>query len=254
MKYNKSWTDIGSQIQKLRKRGMIIEDKALAEHYLMNVGYYRLVGYWWPMQADKVTHFFKPGSKFENVVGLYNFDRELRLLLFDVIERIEIGFRSRLNYYVCAEVSPWWFEDPIIFKNAEQHHNTLESIDKELKRSREPFIKDHYVKYHRDKRRPPAWKTLEIASFGNISKLYGNLRKQIKITKRWKLLAQAASSCCCGVNFQLAKQLEDSVCIIPPCIVISTPQGRNLYISPGTPQNPRVTSNIKLQTSNPITA
>ena len=71
MEYNKFWTDIDSQIQKLRKRGMIIEDKALAEYYLMNVGYYRLVGYWWPLQADKRTHFFKSGSKFENAIGLW---------------------------------------------------------------------------------------------------------------------------------------------------------------------------------------
>lgn len=180
MKYNKTWTDIGSQIQKLRKRGMIIEDKALAEFYLMNVGYYRLVGYWWPMQADKRTHLFKPGSKFENAIGLYNFDRELRLLIFDVIERIEIGFRARLNYQICAEVSPWWFEDSGIFKNVRQHQNTLESIDKELLRSREPFILDHFKKYLSDKRRPPAWKTIEIASFGNISKLYANLKPTIK--------------------------------------------------------------------------
>jgi abortive infection bacteriophage resistance protein len=42
------------------------------------------------MQADKVNHTFKPGSRFENVIALYNFDRELRILLFDVIERIEV--------------------------------------------------------------------------------------------------------------------------------------------------------------------
>jgi abortive infection bacteriophage resistance protein len=42
------------------------------------------------MQADKVNHTFKPGSRFENVIALNNFDRELRILLFDVIERIEV--------------------------------------------------------------------------------------------------------------------------------------------------------------------
>ncbi len=180
MKYTKNWTDIHTQVEKLRSRGLIIEDNVLAEHYLMNVGYYRFVGYWWPMQADKVTHCFKPGSKFENAVDIYNFDRELRLLVFGVIERIEIGFRARLNYHICNEESPWWFEDYKLFKNIDQHNNTLLSIDQELLRSRELFILNHYKKYHKDKRRPPAWKTIEIASFGNVSKLYANLKPSIR--------------------------------------------------------------------------
>ena len=54
---------------------MLIADIAEAEHFLSNISYYRLAGYWWPMQADKVNHIFKPGSRFENVVALYNFDR-----------------------------------------------------------------------------------------------------------------------------------------------------------------------------------
>ncbi|MCE9537792.1 MAG: Abi family protein, partial [Bacteroidetes bacterium] len=52
---------------------------------LQNVSYYRLAGYWWPMQWDKTNHTFKPNSTFENIIAIYNFDWELRLLLFDVI-------------------------------------------------------------------------------------------------------------------------------------------------------------------------
>ena len=40
------------------------------------------------MQADKEKHIFKAGSQFSDVIALYNFDRELRVLLFDVIEKI----------------------------------------------------------------------------------------------------------------------------------------------------------------------
>ena len=91
MIYNKSFFSISQQISQLKSRGLVISDQASAEHYLQNISYYRLSGYWWPMQADKIQHTFKPGSTFENVIAIYNFDRELRLLIFDVIERIEIG-------------------------------------------------------------------------------------------------------------------------------------------------------------------
>jgi abortive infection bacteriophage resistance protein len=127
------------------------------------------------MQSDKVNHLFKPNSTFENVIAIYDFDRELRILVFDAIERFEIAFRTKLIYHLSHEISPWWFESSTFFRNAVEHTETLLSIDRELGQSKEVFIIEHYKKYHTDIRRPPAWKTLEVASFGNISKLYGNL-------------------------------------------------------------------------------
>ncbi len=150
-------------------------DESLAEHYLNNISYYRLAGYWWPMQADKVNHLFKTNSRFENVVALYSFDSELRLLLFNAIERIEIGLRTRMINHLAHEVDPWWFENPSIFKNKLAFAVNLKAIDRDLKNSKEVFIRQHYQKYHADSRRPPAWKTLEVVSFGLLSKLYGNL-------------------------------------------------------------------------------
>lgn len=180
MNYNKPTITIEQQVAQLKSRGLIISNEADAAYFLQNVSYYRLAGYWWPMQADKTQHTFKPNSTFENVVAIYNFDRELRLLMFDVIERIEIGFRTKLIYHLSNEISPWWFENSGHFKNAVEHTETLLAIDRELKQTREVFIKEHYKKYHTDTRRPPAWKTLEIASLGNLSKLYGNLLPAIK--------------------------------------------------------------------------
>jgi abortive infection bacteriophage resistance protein len=58
------------------------------------------------MLADKINHIFKPNSTFENIIAIYNFDKELRLILFDVIESIEIDFRTKLIYNLSLEISP----------------------------------------------------------------------------------------------------------------------------------------------------
>ncbi len=179
MIYNKGPLTIDEQITQLEKRGLEIKDKYFAESYFINVGYYRLSGYWWSMQSDKIKHIFKPNSNFENVISLYNFDRELRLLLFDIIEKIEIALRTKIVYYLSHELNPWWFEDPTYAKNQSNHNRNLESIDRELSYTKEIFIKQHYIKYSTDSRRPPAWKTLDVQSFGTISKLYGNLSDSI---------------------------------------------------------------------------
>lgn len=180
MHYHKPTIPVKDQIQLLKSRGLLMGDESLAEHYLNNISYYRLAGYWWPMQADKVNHLFKTNSRFEDVVALYSFDSELRLLLFNAIKRIEIGLRTRMINHLAHEVDPWWFENPLIFKNKLAFAVNLKAIDRDLKNSKEVFIRQHYQKYHADSRRPPAWKTLEVVSFGLLSKLYGNLGSHIE--------------------------------------------------------------------------
>ena len=74
MQYNNPAISIADQIQLLESRGLIINDRASAENFLSNISYYRLAGYWWTLQSDKAQHQFKPGSDFESVIAIYNFD------------------------------------------------------------------------------------------------------------------------------------------------------------------------------------
>lgn len=180
MIYTKVPLTIAQQIEQLKHRGLTISDEELAHHFLSQIGYYRLAGYWWPMQSDKANHVFKLNSRFENVIALYNFDRELRLLIFDVIERIEIALRTKLIYHLSHEFDPWWFQDTRHFISTIELVKSLANLEKELERSKDIFIKEHRKKYKADERFPPAWKTLEITSFGTLSKLYGNLRPNVR--------------------------------------------------------------------------
>jgi abortive infection bacteriophage resistance protein len=180
MLYSKQAITVEQQILRLKERGLEIGDEAMAAHYLSHVSYYRLAGYWWPMQSDKENHAFKPNSTFENVILLYNFDRELRLLLFDVIEKIEISVRTKLIYHLSHEFDAWWFQDIPLFTDSQALIKTLSSIQDEVERSKDIFIKEHKKKYKEDRRFPPAWKTLELTSFGNLSKLYGNLKPTVE--------------------------------------------------------------------------
>jgi abortive infection bacteriophage resistance protein len=180
MLYEKQSITLQQQIQQLKSRGLSIADESAAEHHLRNISYYRLVGYWWPMQSDKINHLFNPNSRFEDVIALYSFDSDLRLLVFKAVERIEIGLRTRMINRLSEEIDPWWFENQAIFRDPAAYHANLKALDRELTKSKEAFIKSHYQKYHSDYRRPPAWKSLEVASFGLLSRLYGNLKPEIK--------------------------------------------------------------------------
>lgn len=173
-------TTIPEQIEILKSRGLIIDNEELAILYLSNVSYYRLGEYWFSMQSDKENHIFKDGAVFSDVIFLYEFDRELKILLFDVIERIEISLRTKLIYHLSHEYNPWWFQNFDLFIDSLALTKTLANIEEEISRTKEKYIKEHFKKHKDDQRFPPAWKTLEQTSFGSLSKLYGNLKNTIQ--------------------------------------------------------------------------
>lgn len=179
--YNKIPLTIDEQINQLQQRGLFISDITLAKHFLSHISYYRLAGYWWPMQKEpKDQHIFKDNSRLEDVIALYNFDRELRVVIFDAIEKIEISLRTKLIYHLSHEFGPWWFQNLEIFINVPEAIKTLAVIEEEITRSKDIFIKSHKIKHKDDLRFPPSWKTLELTSFGALSKIYGNLKNDVK--------------------------------------------------------------------------
>lgn len=188
--YPKKILSFDKQIELLRERGMVINDVETAKSFLKNISYFRLQGFWWEFQIDKNNHTFKPNTTFESVINLYTFDRKLRLLLFDALERIEIALRTKMIYYLSIEKEQWWFEDKNIFFNENFFIDSLDDIDKELARTKEIFIESHYNKYGNE-HRPPAYKTLEVVSFGCLSKIYSNLKNDIvakdRIAKEFNL-------------------------------------------------------------------
>lgn len=177
--FNKIAFTVQEQVAQLQERGLLIAKPKLAEKYLLNISYYRLGEYWYVMQSNKDKHIFKSNSVFEDVIALYNFDAELRLLLFEVIEKIEISLRTKLIYYLSHEIGPWWFQDFNLFTDSMALVKTLSNLEEELTRTKDKTIKDHFKNHKDDKRFPPAWKALEQTSFGALSKLYGNLKPTV---------------------------------------------------------------------------
>ena len=156
---------------------MLFRNEQQAAHFLINISYYRLKGYWWDMQTDIVNHTFGPNTYFEDVIDRYTFDRHLRLILFDAIERIEIALRTKMIYHLSLSYTSLWYLEPTLFDDTIKHQDHLADLQSEFIRSQEIFIKDQ-------KRRFPgqdvdSWKIFEVASFGTLSKLYKNLKHNL---------------------------------------------------------------------------
>lgn len=171
--YPKQLISFTEQIALLKQRGMTFTDETKAFHLLRNISYYRLSGYWYPLLADKQLHIFKPGSTFEAAYSMYKFDCEFRQLLIVELEKIEVAVRTQIAYILSSQYHAHWFEDSSLFSNPVRHAKVLAKIDEEYSRSDEEFIMAFKRKY--SDHFPPSWMTMEIASFGTLSILYGNL-------------------------------------------------------------------------------
>ena len=175
MIYSKNPLDYDEQIKMLKARGLIIADEQKAINSLRVISYFRLANYLRPMEYDKENHLYKPNSYFENAIDLYFFDKELRGVIFAAVQSIEIALRSKMIHHVSMRYGAFWFMDSSLFKDQNIHEQCLSSMRQELARSREDFITDHKEKYT-EPDMPPVWKTLEVTSFGTLSKLFCNLK------------------------------------------------------------------------------
>lgn len=178
MPYSKPSLTIDAQVELLASRGMRIPDRDRARHYLGHISYYRLRAYWLPYEIPptpgSADHVFRPGTSFDDIIETYNFDRELRLLLLDAIERVEVSLRSlwvnhmSQSYGAFAHTNRALFDDEQVWEEGDQVLAT------EYQRSRETFAV-HFRTRYPDLDRPPIWVAAELLPFGHLSRSIKNL-------------------------------------------------------------------------------
>ena len=181
MRYNKQPTGITTQLAMLKQRGLIVSDEDTALKQLASISYFRLASYWKIFETDEATHQFANGTCLEDVISLYTFDRELRSIIFTAIQDIEVALRTRIIHFFSLSHGAFWFMDVSKFNNRNIFQTCLDNIQVELSRSKEEFLQEHFAKYSSPSM-PPVWKTLEVVSFGNLSKLYANM-KDVEVKK-----------------------------------------------------------------------
>ncbi len=174
LRYSKPALSLADQIAQLQARGMVINDIARAERYLSHIGYYRLSAYWLPFEQPNTTsgnvktHAFLPNTHFEDVLALYIFDRHLRLLVTEAIERVEASLRTAWAYGVAHHHGPHGYMDVTHFKDAWKHTHDLNKLARSVKESGEVFI-EHYRKRYIEPFLPPVWVVVETMTLGSLS-------------------------------------------------------------------------------------
>ncbi len=175
MRYTKHPLSIEDQIAKLENRGLNFADKNLAGQYLQNISYYRLRAFTYPFQnnaEDSDHEFLRDDIDFSDIIELYVFDKRLRSLVFSELEKIEVAVRTKLSLvYSLSTDDAMWYENEFMYASNASAQKVLEDITSDENRSKEDFIK-HYKQKYSEPSMPPSWMTLEVVSFGTLSRLY----------------------------------------------------------------------------------
>lgn len=224
--FSKPAIGIPAQLALLKQRGLTIQDEAKAHCFLEAVSFFRLTPYMRPFQlSEDADHGFKPGTRLQALTRLYDFDRRLRLLVMDAIERIEVAARAVISNHMGPQYGSDWYLEPRFFQRGYRHQALLDSIrskqDKafqdhlrecqridasqasdarkeQLKsmRAKESYAR-HYALTYNTPDLMPAWAAMEEITLGDLSHLFKGLARDADkkaIARRLKLPAPLLQS------------------------------------------------------------
>jgi abortive infection bacteriophage resistance protein len=180
MKYEKPWLDYDALLDLHISRGLIVADRSRAMRWLKQVSYYRLSAYCLPFK-DPASEKYVPGSAFDDIAGLYIFDRKLRLILLDAIERIEVALRAHLTHAMSRKYGAFGYAQRKVFGVSFRHDELLDALAFAEKDQHETFV-THFREKYTSEAHLPMWMAMELLSFGKTSQIYSDAIPEIKRT------------------------------------------------------------------------
>lgn len=170
----KPFLPFNNQLNLLKSRHLVIKSEKEAVLILKAENYYRLSGYF-KLFTKPGSDDFVDGFSFYDLLKIYRFDTELRLLLNKYLAIVEIAARTRIAYNLARITCPDSYLNPSNFNNSSHHTIFIDEINKERRRSSRNPIVSHFVGEN-----IPIWVLVEIMTFGVISKMFANLKKNLQ--------------------------------------------------------------------------
>ncbi len=195
--YNKPPLTYTEQVKLLSSRGMVISDKQRTERHLANISYYRLSAYMLPYKQKengKILDSFQEGVTWDTVYNLYVFDRKLRLLVFDAIERLEVAIRAQFIYQLSHKYGSHWQDRPEIFTPPKTitlrdgrivimdvYGDIQKHIKEQLHNNKAEVFIQHYCNKYDTPINPPSWMSVEVMYFNHLSRICTGLKLRADI-------------------------------------------------------------------------
>ncbi len=207
MKYEKKPLSFEQQADQLIQRGMQGEREIIIKR-LRDVNYYRLSAYWYPFRNEGCEQdSLLPDTQFDVIWDRYVFDRQLRLLVMDAIERVEISIRTRMTNLIALKANDAFvhlgrngFPQSV---DVVEQGRFVETIRRNATRSKEAFVEHFKEKYGDTHGDLPLWMAVEVMTFGNMLTLFKmlDMHSQREIAEVYGLPAKVLNSWLLTLNY-----------------------------------------------------
>lgn len=172
----KPFLTIDSQLDLLISRGLIVNDRENALNILRRTNYYRFSAYSLTLRKNDI---FDSNVTFDNIYELYRFDDAFRKIIFQYSQHVEISLRSYLAYEFSGKYGALGYMDSKNFAKSIYHMDFITKLQEEIEKSDDVFV----AHYRQDFNSVfPMWVAIECTTFGNLSKLYKNLKVDDRTT------------------------------------------------------------------------
>lgn len=180
---SKQFLTFTQQVDYLKNvKGITISNEQSAEDILQHIGYFALMGGYKELFRVPFSKKYKPGTSFDEIVALYQFDAELRELFLKYLLQIERHIGNLIAYYFVEihGISQTEYMNPYNYSNTSRNQKTISGLIRKLHGAVTTTDYAH-VNYYRTKYgNIPLWVTTSVLTFGSLSKMYNVLPQSLR--------------------------------------------------------------------------
>lgn len=185
----KMFKTLDEQIEILKYKGLMVEDEIEAKKILLRENYFFLNGYRLLFMKSSKDKVFIPGSTFNELYAVFNFDRQMRNIIFKNLLILENNIKSIISYHLSRTygIKESDYLNPRNFNHNVDKSRQVNDLLKKMKRQIRSNADIHTATSHYQMNYGyiPLWIAVKVLSFGIVGELFIILKPedQIEIAK-----------------------------------------------------------------------
>lgn len=181
----KSFKTLDEQIDILRDKGLVIDDVDYAKDILLRENYFFLSGYRQLFLKTPRDRMFIPNTNFRELYAMFNFDRQIRNIIFKNLLIIENNLKSIFSYQLSKKYGyrEKNYLNPSNFTNVSSKSKQVNDLIKKMKRQIRVNGGQHSATMHYISNYGyiPLWIVVKVLSFGIVSEMFTILKPEDQV-------------------------------------------------------------------------
>lgn len=173
---NKIFKTLDEQVDILKNKGLIIDDENAAREILLRENYFFISGYRFLFMKSPVDKKFVVGASFRELYAVFNFDRQVRNIMFKNLLIIENNMKSIISYHLSRVygIRESDYLNPTNFNRSTDKARQVNDLIKKMKRQIRANASAHTATAHYQTNYGyiPLWIAVKVLSFGIVGELF----------------------------------------------------------------------------------